>query len=193
MGRVRSPTVSAQPSFDTTKFADLLKNEGFDDVQSAAIIALVSEAVGERELSLIVLEVYHFVVYFGWGYDAGWFLGEKSHANHHPHDGLDAKNSTLFLLESQHDFSSLRRDIQSLERGDFALLRAELQRISSDVAKIQDTMVEEVGRAHGGVRLDVNLEKARILDEAGQLERLVVRAEERIQEEVGCWRGGWIG
>ncbi|KAJ3208057.1 hypothetical protein HDU67_007035 [Dinochytrium kinnereticum] len=154
MSRVRSPTVSAQPSFDTTKFADLLKAEGFNDVQSAAIISLVSEAVGESMQTITRSMVRR--------------------------EELDS-----FLSESNIDFASLRRDIQSLERGDFALLRSELARITQDVVKIQEIIHEDVGRAHGGVRLDVNLEKARILDEAGQLERLIATAEERIEEEVG--------
>ncbi|KAJ3102410.1 hypothetical protein HDU96_009640 [Phlyctochytrium bullatum] len=147
LARTRSPTVPAQPSFDTRRFADQLKGEGFNEAQAEAILALVAEAVGESMVR---------------------------------REELDA-----FLHESHTDFTSLRRDIHSLERGDFAVLRSELQRIGGEVGRIQETMLEDVGRAHGGTRLDVNLEKARILDEAGQLEELVARAEERIEKEVG--------
>ncbi|KAJ3007516.1 hypothetical protein HKX48_009069, partial [Thoreauomyces humboldtii] len=88
------------------------------------------------------------------------------------------------IEDASQDFSQLRSDIQTLEKRDFAVLRGELERILQEVERMKLSMREEVSRVHGGVRLDINLEKARIQDEAAQLKELVAKAEARIDEEI---------
>ncbi|KAI9091830.1 hypothetical protein DFS34DRAFT_314939 [Phlyctochytrium arcticum] len=94
-------------------------------------------------------------------------------------------DQTNELEEAESDFRQLRNEIHQLEKRDFAVLRAELARIADDVERIKNTMREEVSRVHGGVRLDINLEKARIQDEATALRDMVGKAEERIDQEIG--------
>ncbi|TPX59017.1 hypothetical protein SpCBS45565_g07839 [Spizellomyces sp. 'palustris'] len=91
---------------------------------------------------------------------------------------------TAELTDAESDFTQLRSEIHTLEKRDFAILRAELERILQEVDRMKSSMREEVSRVHGGVRLDINLEKARIQDEAGQLRDMVVKAEERIDKEM---------
>ncbi|KAJ3321165.1 hypothetical protein HDU76_000136 [Blyttiomyces sp. JEL0837] len=142
------------PAFDTTRFSQMLRSEGFDQTQTDAILSLVSEAILESMQTVSRTMV--------------------------------AKSElTSFLKESHADFAILRRDIRTLESKDFAALKSELVKIGEEVTRMKDAFREEVSRAHGGVRLDVNLEKARILDEAGALEKMVVKAEEKIEAEVG--------
>ncbi|KAJ3181802.1 hypothetical protein HDU87_000820 [Geranomyces variabilis] len=88
------------------------------------------------------------------------------------------------IADAEHDFAQLRSDIQMLEKRDFAVLRGELERILAEVERMKLSMREEVSRVHGGVRLDINLEKARIQDEAAELKSLVAKAEARIDEEI---------
>ena len=81
-------------------------------------------------------------------------------------------------------FAQLRSDINILEKKDFAVLKGELERIIQEVERLKGSLREEVGRVHGGVRLDINLEKARIQDEAASLRDMVSKAEERIDQEI---------
>ncbi|KAI8822066.1 uncharacterized protein EV422DRAFT_415862 [Fimicolochytrium jonesii] len=88
------------------------------------------------------------------------------------------------VSDAERDFAQLRADIQMLEKRDFAVLRGELERILAEVERMKQGMRDEVSRVHGGVRLDINLEKARIQDEAAQLKDLVAKAEARIDQEI---------
>ncbi|KAJ3037443.1 hypothetical protein HDV00_001682 [Rhizophlyctis rosea] len=88
------------------------------------------------------------------------------------------------MRESERLFKQLRTDINILEKKDFAVLKGELERIVGEVERLKGTLREEVGRVHGGVRLDINLEKARIQDEAASLRDMVTKAEERIDKEI---------
>ncbi|TPX57385.1 hypothetical protein PhCBS80983_g03864 [Powellomyces hirtus] len=88
------------------------------------------------------------------------------------------------IADAEQDFAQLRCDIQMLEKRDFAVLRGELERIMQEVERMKLSMREEVSRVHGGVRLDINLEKARIQDEAAELKDMVKKAEARIDEEI---------
>ncbi|KAJ3050329.1 hypothetical protein HK097_008711, partial [Rhizophlyctis rosea] len=89
-------------------------------------------------------------------------------------------------------FAQLRSDINILEKKDFAVLKGELERIIQDVERLKGSLREEVGRVHGGVRLDINLEKARIQDEAASLRDMVSKAEERIDQEIEALTGRMI-
>ncbi len=70
--------------------------------------------------------------------------------------------------QSEHDkeFVKLQRDIQDLGRKDLAILKSELDRIVKEAERMKTSLKDDVSRAHGGVRLDINLERARIKDEA---------------------------
>jgi len=63
-------------------------------------------------------------------------------------------------------------------------MKGDLERITAEVAKIKDSIQEECDRVHGGVRLDINLEKSRIKDETVHLHSLVKEANARIDDEI---------
>ena len=46
-----------------------------------------------------------------------------------------------------------------MERNDLAAMKAENDRIMSDIEKLRQHLKEEVSRIQAGVRLDLNLEK----------------------------------
>ncbi|KAJ3299329.1 hypothetical protein HK104_009354 [Borealophlyctis nickersoniae] len=90
------------------------------------------------------------------------------------------------LADSERHFAELRSEINILEKKDFAVLKGQLERIVGDVELLKGSLREEVGRVHGGARLDINLEKARIQDEAASLREMVKKAEERIDTEIAA-------
>ncbi|KAI9017084.1 hypothetical protein BC832DRAFT_588362 [Gaertneriomyces semiglobifer] len=96
------------------------------------------------------------------------------------------REQTEELQDAESDFAQLRSEINTLEKRDFAVLRGELERIGEDVRRMKDGIREEISRVHGGVRLDINLEKARMQDEAGSLVDMVVKAEARIDDEINA-------
>ncbi|KAI8929489.1 hypothetical protein BC831DRAFT_509207 [Entophlyctis helioformis] len=89
-----------------------------------------------------------------------------------------------FLKESEGDFRRLRSEINLLEKKDFAVLKGELERIIAEVQRIKEAMQSDIGRVHGSVRLDVNLDKSRIKDEMADLNGLVTKCEEKIDREI---------
>lgn len=95
-----------------------------------------------------------------------------------------AKGEQRKIIEMyKEEFSELRKDINLLGKKDFAVLKTDLERISADVNKMKDGMRDELSKVHAGVRLDINLEKGRVKDEAGLLEQKVVQANSKIHEE----------
>ncbi|KAJ3410920.1 hypothetical protein HDV05_003013 [Chytridiales sp. JEL 0842] len=137
-----------------SKYAAMLKHEGFSAAQSEAIVSLIAEAIHESLQGV--------------------------QRNTVPKTALKS-----FMTESQADFEVLRSELKTLEKKGFAQLKIDLAKIAEDVARIHQSLDEEVRRTHGSVRLDVNLEKARKLDEAQGLERLVDQADGKIVEEIG--------
>ncbi|KAH9253460.1 hypothetical protein BASA83_010232 [Batrachochytrium salamandrivorans] len=86
--------------------------------------------------------------------------------------------------ESEKDFQRLRSEISLLEKKDFAVLKGELERLIAETQHIKGFIQDDINRVHGGVRLDVNLEKARIKDEMVELNQLVTKADTKIDEEI---------
>lgn len=57
------------------------------------------------------------------------------------------------------DFAQLKSEIQLLEKNDVALMRADNDRLVTDVERLKARLREEISRTQAGVRLDLNLEK----------------------------------
>ncbi|KAI8907306.1 hypothetical protein EDD86DRAFT_219384 [Gorgonomyces haynaldii] len=63
----------------------------------------------------------------------------------------------------------LTDEINTLEKKDFATIKGELARITEMVNTIKGNMRDDINRIHGGIRLDANLEKARMKEESDDL------------------------
>ena len=50
-----------------------------------------------------------------------------------------------------------------MERNDLAAMRAENDRLMSDIEKLKQRLREEISRTQAGVRLDLNLEKGELV------------------------------
>jgi hypothetical protein len=64
------------------------------------------------------------------------------------------------------DFTQLKSELKLLEKQDVQLMRNENDRLLSEVEKLKNALREQITRTQAGVRLDLNLEKGRIRDEA---------------------------
>ena len=97
-----------------------------------------------------------------------------------------------------------------VEKNDFTLMKAENERLQTDIEKLKQRLREEITRTQAGVRLDLNLEKGqsrsvfqswfidvlltssyssgRIRDEASQAELKIKEVDTRIESEIAQLR-----
>ena len=87
------------------------------------------------------------------------------------------------------DFTKLRSELLALDSSDSSMTQASHERLSNDLAKLTSRLRDEIGRAQASVRLDLNLEKGRIREEAKGQELRIKETETRIEQEVAGLRG----
>ena len=72
----------------------------------------------------------------------------------------------------------------ALDSSDTSITLASHERLSNDLAKLNSRLRDEISRAQASVRLDLNLEKGRIREEAKGQELKIKETETRIEQEV---------
>ncbi|KNE64467.1 hypothetical protein AMAG_09485 [Allomyces macrogynus ATCC 38327] len=82
------------------------------------------------------------------------------------------------------DFTALKSEIKMLEKNDFAILKSETERLTTELEKLKQKLREELNRLQAGVRLDLNLEKGRLRDETGVQDMKIREADTRIETEI---------
>jgi hypothetical protein len=98
---------------------------------------------------------------------------------------LALKNDQQLVLQhNQAEFDKLQSDINDLGQKDFAILKSELEKISSEIELLKNSVREDLTKTHGSVRLDISLEKARIKTEADALVEDIGAAEAKIDKEI---------
>ena len=75
-----------------------------------------------------------------------------------------------------------------MEKNDLALLKAENERLQSDIDKLKQRLREEIMRTQAGVRLDLNLEKGRMREESTGQELKIKEVDTRIEQEIAGLR-----
>lgn len=88
----------------------------------------------------------------------------------------------------QVDFAQLKSELQLMEQNDLAMVKAENDRLMTDIEKLKQRLREEITRTQAGVRLDLNLEKGRMREEASRQELKVTEVETRIEQEIAALR-----
>ncbi|TFY72022.1 hypothetical protein EVG20_g1002 [Dentipellis fragilis] len=88
----------------------------------------------------------------------------------------------------QVDFAQLKSELQLMEKNDLSMVKAENDRLVTDIEKLKQRLREEVARTQAGVRLDLNLEKGRIREEASRQELKVKEVDTRIEQEIAGLR-----
>ncbi|KAF6227338.1 hypothetical protein HO133_008782 [Letharia lupina] len=152
-----TPTRFRDHHFDTLKFVQRLKDEGFSEEQSKAMMLVLSDVIEESIQNLTRTMV----------------LRE------------DADRSTY---TQKVDFTKLRSELLALDSSDTSMTLASHERLSNDLAKLSSRLRDEVNRAQASVRLDLNLEKGRIREEAKGQELKIKETETRIEQEVAGLR-----
>jgi len=86
------------------------------------------------------------------------------------------------------DFAQLKSELQMMERNDLAAMKAENDRLMSDIEKLKQRLREEISRTQASVRLDLNLEKGRMREEASSQDLKISEVETRIETEIANLR-----
>lgn len=74
------------------------------------------------------------------------------------------------------------------ERNDLAMIKAENDRLVTDIEKLRQRLREEITRTQAGVRLDLNLEKGRMREESSGQELKITEVDTRIEQEIASLR-----
>jgi hypothetical protein len=88
----------------------------------------------------------------------------------------------------QVDFAQLKSELQLNEKHDLTMIKAENDRLLTDIEKLRQRLREEISRTQAGVRLDLNLEKGRIRDESSRQELKMKEVDTRIEQEIAGLR-----
>lgn len=86
------------------------------------------------------------------------------------------------------DFAQLKSEIQLIEKNDFTVMKTENERLQTQVDKLRQRLREEITRSQANVRLDLNLEKGRVRDEASEQELKMRETDTRIESDIANLR-----
>ncbi|KAI5866577.1 DUF1640-domain-containing protein [Durotheca rogersii] len=86
------------------------------------------------------------------------------------------------------DFAQLRSELLSADSTESNATRAAYERLTNDITKLNNRLRDEIGRTQASVRLDLNLEKGRIREEAVSQELKIKETETKIEQEVAALR-----
>ncbi|KAG1140585.1 hypothetical protein G6F37_008954 [Rhizopus arrhizus] len=86
------------------------------------------------------------------------------------------------------DFAQLKSEIQLIERNDFSMMKTENDRLEGELEKLKQRLRDEIARTQASVRLDLNLEKGRVRDEASAQEIKIKETDTRIESEISGLR-----
>ncbi|KAH7914618.1 DUF1640-domain-containing protein [Hygrophoropsis aurantiaca] len=88
----------------------------------------------------------------------------------------------------QVDFAQIKSELQLMEKNDLAMIKAENDRLVTDMEKLKQRLREEITRTQAGVRLDLNLEKGRMREESSGQELKIKEVDTRIEQEIANLR-----
>lgn len=86
------------------------------------------------------------------------------------------------------DFAKLRSELQAADTSEANATRAAHERITNDITKLNSRLKDEIERTRASVRLDLNLEKGRIREEAGSHEVKLKEVEAKLEQEGAALR-----
>ncbi|KAH7143863.1 glyoxylate reductase [Dactylonectria macrodidyma] len=86
------------------------------------------------------------------------------------------------------DFAKLRSELLSADSTESNTTRTAHERLTNDIAKLSNRLRDEISRTQASVRLDLNLEKGRIREEAVGQELQIKETETKIEQEVAALR-----
>jgi hypothetical protein len=177
----RTTTTRDDFHFDTHHFVQRLEREGLNRAQAEGIMSAMAEVIDEsirNMTSNMVTKADHEKV----------FVKPFIHHVHSP-----TKTNYGHAPKQQHytqqvDFAQLKSELQLNEKHDLTMIKAENDRLLTDIEKLRQRLREEISRTQAGVRLDLNLEKGRIREEASRQELKMKEVDTRIEQEIAGLR-----
>ncbi|KAL9551365.1 hypothetical protein MBANPS3_004297 [Mucor bainieri] len=160
--------LNQQYHFDTFKFVERLEKADFTRQQSESIMKALRKVIGESMTELTKPMVTRAEQ------EKDYVM--NSHMDH----------QAIYMYKV--DFAHLKSEIQLLEKNDFSIMKAENERLQAQVEKLRQRLKEEIVRAQANVRLDLNLEKGRVRDEASGQEIKMKETDTRIESEIAGLR-----
>ena len=175
----RTAIVPRDHSFDTLKFVQRLKDEGFTEDQAVSMMKVLSDVIEERS-----------------GHLPNPFCRKFSTDASGEINSILNLTRTMVLREDQEkatytqkvDFAKLRSELLTADSTESSLTRTSHDRLSNEIAKLNARLRDEVQRTLASLRLDLNLEKGRIREEANAQELKIKETETRIEQEVAVLR-----
>lgn len=161
--------------FDTHHFVQRLEREGLNRAQAEGIMSAMAEVIDEsirNMTSNMVTKADQEKVSAVTPYT--WHCGFDSSAKHH--------------YTQQVDFAQIKSELQLMEKNDLAMIKAENDRLVTDIEKLKQRLREEITRTQAGVRLDLNLEKGRMREESSGQELKIKEVDTRIEQEIAGLR-----
>ncbi|KAK4144894.1 uncharacterized protein C8A04DRAFT_36253 [Dichotomopilus funicola] len=86
------------------------------------------------------------------------------------------------------DFAKLRSELLSADSTESNATRAAHEKLTNDITKLNGRLRDDIGRTQASVRLDLNLEKGRIREEAVSQELKIKETETKIEQEAAALR-----
>ncbi|TLD31003.1 hypothetical protein PspLS_01936 [Pyricularia sp. CBS 133598] len=157
-----SPPRRKDHHFDTLKLVQRLQSEGFTETQAEAMMKILNDVIEERGPFISIQNLTRTMV---------------------PRE--DAAKATY---TQKVDFAKLRSELLSTDNTETNTTRAAHERLTNDIAKLSSRLRDEIGRTQASVRLDLNLEKGRIREEAVSQELKIKETETKIEQEAAALR-----
>ncbi|KAL9547262.1 hypothetical protein PS6_007232 [Mucor atramentarius] len=176
--------MNQQYHFDTFKFVERLEKANFTRQQSESIMKALRKVIGESMTELtkpMVTKAEQEKVLC-------LFKGNVNSRLCHELTQYDIQHNHQAIYMYKVDFAHLKSEIQLLEKNDFSIMKAENERLQAQVEKLRQRLKEEIVRAQANVRLDLNLEKGRVRDEASGQEIKMKETDTRIESEIAGLR-----
>ena len=181
----RTTTTRDDFHFDTHHFVQRLEREGLNRAQAEGIMSAMAEVIDEsirNMTSNMVTKTDHEKVLVPTLYSSCAY--HQLIANH----GWARPPKKKQHYTQQVDFAQLKSELQLTEKHDLTMIKAENDRLFTDIEKLRQRLREEVSRTQAGVRLDLNLEKGRIREEASRQELKMKEVDTRIEQEIAGLR-----
>lgn len=163
--------------FDTHHFVQRLEREGLNRAQAEGIMSAMAEVIDEsirNMTSNMVTKADQEKVCSSCLVVFWHALTVLVRAQHH--------------YTQQVDFAQIKSELQLMEKNDLAMIKAENDRLVTDIEKLKQRLREEITRTQAGVRLDLNLEKGRMREESSGQELKIKEVDTRIEQEIAGLR-----
>lgn len=162
--------------FDTHHFVQRLEREGLNRQQAEGIMSAMAEVIDESIRNMTSNMVTKA--------DQEKVCTRVAGRPATEIDGGRAQHQ----YTQQVDFTQLKSELQLMAKNDLAMIKAENDRLQTDMEKLKQRLREEITRTQAGVRLDLNLEKGRMREESSGQELKIKEVDTRIEQEIANLR-----